>query len=381
VLAVVVVVVLVAVGYSTNWFGLEKSSSLASCSTGVTLHGDGAQIAVPLMSVWTAAFQTKTGNPVSYPGGGSGTGLSEFTSTTVDFAMTDDPLTPAETGALPSPALTMPFVGGALTIIYNLPGLTGHLNLTGPVLAEIYQGNVSTWNDPAITDLNPGVTLPSSPITTVHRSDNAGTTYVLSDYLSQSSAYWSSHIGKGISVSFPKTPGGEVAEKGNSLVISTVVATKYSIGYSDLTDILTASSPPQYAAVKNPAGSYIVPTIANTESAISDKVASMPSIPSSSASWFNVSMVNANGTTDYPIATFLYMFVYHATDKGFTPSLAKSQVLVQWLDWAVTSGQPYADQTQPSQLYYAPLPASIVSTDQAGVSTMTFNGASIPACK
>jgi phosphate ABC transporter phosphate-binding protein len=276
--------------------------------------------------------------------------------------------------------LSLPFVGGALTIIYNLPGVSGHLNLTGALLAEIYQGNITAWNDPAIAAINPGVTFPSNSIVTVHRSDNAGTTYVLSDYLSQSSAYWSAHIGKGISISFPKISGA-LGVKGNSLVISTVASNKYTIGYSDLTDVLTSSSPPQYAAIKNPAGSFVVPTIANTVSAISDKVASMPTIPSSSGNWFNVSMVNANGTGDYPIATFLYMFVYKATDKGFTPTLAKSQVLQLWLNWVVTTGQEYADQSQPSQLYYAPLPATVVSVDQAGISTMTFDGATIPACK
>jgi len=380
---VIAVVALVAVGSSTDWYGLQKSSAnLPACSSGITLHGDGAQVATALMSVWTPAYQTQTKNIVSYPGDGSGTGLSDFTDTELDFAMTDDPLTATEASQLPAPALTLPFVGGALTIIYNLPGLTGHLNLTGAVLAEIYQGNITTWNNSAIAALNPGVSLPSQPITTVHRSDNAGTTYVLSDYLSQSSNYWATNVGTGISISFPKTSGGQDAEKGNALVISTVASNKYTIGYSDLTDVLTASSPPQYAAIQNlKSGSFIVPTIANTANAIADKVASMKTLPTSAGSWFGVSMVNANGTGDYPIATFLYMFVYQNTSKGYEPSLAKSQVLVQWLNWAITTGQPFADQTTPSELYYAPLPSSIVQIDQAGIQTMTFDGASIPACK
>ncbi len=144
--------------------------------------------------------------------------------------------------------------------------------------------------------------------------------------------------------------------------------------------MLTSASPPQYAAIQNPAGNYIVPTLANTESAIADKVASMSTIPASTGDWFNVSMVKANGTADYPIATFLYMFVYQATDKGFSPSLDKSQVLVQWLHWALSTGQGLADESQPSQLYYAPLPQSIINVDNAGIQTMTFNGAGIPAC-
>jgi phosphate ABC transporter phosphate-binding protein len=377
---IIVVVVVLAVGATTSWFGLQKSSSkTAACTSGITLQGDGAQVATPLMGAWTTAYAAQTNNQVNYPGSGSGTGLTHFTETTIDFAMTDDPLTPAERTLMPAQPLTVPFVGGALTIIYNLPGLSGHLNLTGTLLAEIYLGNITSWSDPAIKAVNPGVNLPSATIYTVHRSDAAGTTYVLSDFLSQSSPYWAAHVGKDISISFPSAPK-QTAEKGNSLMISTVVATPDSIGYSDLTDVLTSASPPQYAAIQNPAGNYIVPTLANTESAIADKVASMPTIPASTGDWFNVSMVKANGTADYPIATFLYMYVYQATDKGSSPTLEKSQVLVQWIHWTLSTGQGLADETQPSQLYYAPLPASIISVDEAGIQTMTFNGAAIPAC-
>ncbi len=167
---VIVVVVLVAVGASTNWYGLQKSTTTAACTSGATLPGDGAQVATPLMGVWTTAYQGTTGNMVNYPGSGSGTGLTHITSTSIDFAITDDPLTPAERTAMPTQPLTLPFVGGALTIIYNLPGLSGHLNLTGVLLAEIYIGNITKWNDPAIAAINPGVGLPAQTIYTVHRS-------------------------------------------------------------------------------------------------------------------------------------------------------------------------------------------------------------------
>jgi phosphate transport system substrate-binding protein len=378
--AVVVAVVVIAVGLSTSWYGLQGTSKSSSgCSQGITLQGDGAQIVAPLMSVWTSAFASQTGNQVNYPASGSGTGLTHFTSTSIDFAVTDDPLTPAERTAMPGQPLTLPFVGGALTIIYNLPGVPGHLNLTGALLADIYNGNVTLWNDPAIEAINPGVNLPAATIYTVHRADAAGTTYVLSDFLSQSSAYWASHVGKGISISFPPAPK-QTAEKGNALMISTVTANPDSIGYSDLTDVLTSASPPQYAAIQNPAEHYIVPTIANTVSAIVDKVQSLLKVPASAGDWFNVSMVKANGSSDYPIATFIYMFVYQQTEKGFSPSLAKSQVLVQWLHWTLTTGQGLANESQPTQLYYAPLPASILAVDNAGIQTMTFNGAAIPAC-
>jgi len=379
--AVLVVLILVGVGYSTNWYGLQKSSAPPACSSGIALQGDGAQVATALMGVWTPAYHQLTNNTVNLPSplSGSGTGLSHFTAGSLDFAMTDNPLTPAERLGLPTPALTLPFVGGALTIIYNLPGLTGHLNLTGSILAQIYIGNITTWNNSQIRAINPGVNLPAQTILTVHRSDSAGTTYVLSDFLSQSSAYWATTVGKGMSIQFPTAPK-QTAVHGNSAVITTVTSNSYSIGYSDLTDILEAASPPQYAAIQNPAQNFIVPTIQNTESAILDKVQSMKSIPISAGDWYNVSMVKANGTGDYPIATLLYMYVYQAASKGFDPSLAKTQVLIQWVHWAITTGQALTDETSPTALYYAPLPSSLVAVDQAGLQSITYNGASIPSC-
>ncbi|MGA8711256.1 MAG: phosphate ABC transporter substrate-binding protein PstS [Thermoplasmata archaeon] len=386
---IVVIVIVVAVGAATSWYGLQTSSTPTKgtvCTTGVTLQGNGAQFVNPLLTAWTSAFATATSNQVNYVDGGSGTGLTDFSEhpPLIDFAITDDPLTAAEQSAMPGQALTLPFAGGALTIIYDLPGVAGHLNMTGTVLAGIYNGSITKWNDPAIAAINHGVTLPGSTIIPVVRSDPAGTTYVLTDFLSQSSAWWNSNIGKGISVDFSKyAPPSETAVKGNSLVLSTVAKTSYAIGYSDLTDVLTYSTTVQYAGVLNPLGNYVVPTIANTASAISDKVASLASIPASSDTkdWFNVSMVNARGATDYPLATFVYLYVYQDTSQGYEPTLTKSQVIVQWLDYILSPGaQAMTGETSPAQLYYTALPAAVVSVDQTGISTMTFNGAAIPAC-
>ena len=385
---VVIVVILVGVGLGTSWYGLQKASTKSTegaCSTGVTLQGNGAQAVNSLLTTWTDTYATASGNQVNYVDGGSGTGITDFSQhpPLTDFAVTDDPLTAAEVGAMPAAPLTLPFVGGALAIIYDLPGFSGHLNLSGAVLEEIYNGTITNWNDAAISALNPGFTFPSETIVPVVRSDPAGTTYVLTDFLSQESAYWASHVGKGISVSFPKI-AAESAVKGNSLVISTVAKTPYAIGYSDLSDVVTYSSPLQYAAVQNPSGNYIVPTVQNTASAIADKVASLgTSLPASADAkdWFNVSMVNAPGTSDYPLSTLIYLFVYQATDKGFTPSLVRSQVLVQWLDYILSpAAQSMANETSPSQLYYTALPSAILAVDQAGIQSMTFNGASIPGC-
>jgi phosphate ABC transporter phosphate-binding protein len=373
---VIIVVAGLVVGYEEHWIG-PPGPKTGGCGTGITLQGNGAQFVLPLVNQWAKAYQSQTSNQVNYPAAGSGTGITDFSENPplIDFAITDDPLDSAEVSALPSAALTLPVTAGALAIIYNLPGVSGHLNLTGLLLAEVYNGTITSWNDPAIQADNPGVSLPSASIVTVHRLDPAGTTFVLTDLLSQDSPAWAAGPGKGISVSWPSAPT-QLAEKGNSAVLLTVESKTDSIGYSDLTDVLTTTNPVQYAAVQNPKGSFVVPTLANTASAIADKSATT-TFPTSSGNWYTVSMVNAQGTGDYPLATFAYMFVYQAVNKGYEPSLTKAQVLVQWLDWVITTGQTYSNA---SNLYYVPLPAAVVSIDQTGIQTMTFNGAAIPSC-
>jgi phosphate transport system substrate-binding protein len=383
IIVVVIVIVVVGAGYEAHWFGGgTHTASEGACSTGLTLAGNGAQIVNPLVEVWAQDYQTATGNAVNYVDGGSGTGLTDFSQNPplIDFAITDNPLSAAQRSALPAQPLTLPIVGGSITVIYNLPGVGGHLNLTGAILAEIYNGNITKWNDPAIAGINPGVTLPSDTIVTVHRSDSSGATYVFTDLLSQDSHYWASTVGKNLLPGWPKAPT-QTAVKGNSLMLSTVATTDYTIGYSDLTDTLTyTASALQYAAIENPAGHFVVPTLANTATAITDKLATT-TLPSSTGSWYNVSMVNANGTGDYPVATFIYLYVYQATDKGLSPSLDKSQVIVQWLDYILSSTAQGLANSTAQELYYVALPASVVAIDNSGIQTMSYNGASIPACK
>jgi phosphate transport system substrate-binding protein len=390
IVAVVVVIIIivagVAIGYQQGWFGNNKSGTTSGCPQGVTLQGNGAQFVAPLMSQWAPAYASATGNQVNYPAAGSGTGITDFNGTTIDFAVTDEPLSATQTKFLPSPALTLPIVGGALAIIYNLPGITQQLNLSGTLIAEIYLGTITNWNDSAIRAANPGTTLPNATIFTVHRSDSAGTTYVLTNFLSQDSSTWNTSVGYGISVAFPTAPK-QIAEKGNSAVLSYVEGNPDTIGYSDLTDVLNAgASAPAYAAIMNPAGNNISPYtsatgINSTISAINDKLATM-TLPASSASWYGVNLVNAKGTGDYPLATFVYLFVYQALDKGFAPTLTKSQVLVQWLTWVLsTPAQGLANTPGgATPLYYVPLPSSVVTVDQAGIQSLTYNGAAVPSC-
>jgi phosphate transport system substrate-binding protein len=381
IVTVVAVVIIVAaslgIGYEQGWFGKNGGTKSGTCGPVTELQGDGAQFVNPLVTTWESKYQSQTGNEINYPASGSGTGLTHFTDKELDFAVTDNPLSSAETAALPGQALTLPVVGGALAIVYNLPGVPSHLNLSGNVIAGIYLGTISTWNNSAIRSLNPGVSLPSSTIVTVHRSGSAGTSYVLTDFLSQDNATWASQVGKSLTPNWPSLPD-QTAASSNAVLLTTVEMTTGSIGYSDLTDVLASgSSSLEYAAIQNPAHNFIVPTVANTVSAIDDKYASLTQVPTSTGSWYDVSMVNANGSGDYPLATFAYMYVYQATNIGFSPSLERAQVLLQWLDWVLTTGQTY---TNSGEEFYAALPSGLIAVDQAGIASMTYNGASIPAC-
>jgi phosphate transport system substrate-binding protein len=377
VVVLVIVVAGVAVAYEEHWIGAK--SKTATCGP-VTLQGDGAQIATPLVDAWAQAFASQTGNQVNYPGAGSGTGITHFTSASIDFAIADNPLSSAESSVLPSPALTLPVTGSAITIVYNLPNLDStHLDLNGAVLTQIWTGTVTNWNDSAIQALNPGVSLPNATIKTVDRSGSAGTTYVFTSFLSQENRTWNTTVGYGLSVKFP-AGASQTAQSSNSALLSIVNSTQYTISYSDLTDVENLNSKTiGYAAIENPSGAYITPTLADTSSAIADRVASLGALPTSAQSWYNVSMINAKGTGDYPLATFIYLYVYQATDKGFAPSLVKSQVLVQWLDWVVstTEGQSYVSG---ANLYYPTLPNTVLQDDMTGIGTLTYNGASIPSC-
>jgi|HubBroStandDraft_1064217.scaffolds.fasta_scaffold15569_4 phosphate transport system substrate-binding protein len=383
--AVVVVVIIIVAGvvvaYEEKWIGGSSKSS-TSCGP-LTLQGDGAQFVQPLVADWAHLYNSETGNQVNYPAAGSGTGLTHFSEhpPLIDFAITDNPLSASERAAMPSQPLTIPVIGGALAIVYNIPGVptSAHLNLTGPILAEIYLGNITNWNDSAITAINPSLHLPNATITTVHRSGSAGTSYVLTDFLTQDSPTWAKEVNKSLTPAWPSGPT-QTAQSSNALVLSTVNSTADSIGYSDLTDFLTLNSPVMgYAAIENPSNTYVYPTLANTASAIADKVAALgSSLPSSTGSWYNVSMVNAGGTGDYPLATFAYLYVYQNTSAGFSPTQEKSEVIVQWIDWILSpAGQQAASGTD---LYYAALPASILTIDQAGVSTMTYNSAAVTSC-
>jgi phosphate transport system substrate-binding protein len=342
-------------------------SASPSSTASVSLNAAGATFPQPFLNATIVQYTTsiKPNVQINYQGVGSGQGISSFTSKTVDFACSDAPLTDSQRAAAPN-ALHIPETIGAITIAYNLPGITTGLKLTGTVLANIFLGTITNWNDPAIASLNPDLTLPSRAITTVHRSDGSGTTNWFTKYLSLVSPTWESSVGSGTSVQWPGS--NAVGASGNSNVAATVNQTDYAIGYIELAYALQNNVP--VAALQNPAGNFVLPSLASTTAA----AGSLPTsgLPSGSDSWANVIILNAPGDQAYPIVNPTYMLVYK--DLGVVPgmTLDKATAIVQYIWYVIHDGQSLGP-----TLEYASLPSNLVQIDEASLNSVTFNGQSL----
>ena len=373
--AIVVIVVIVLAGaWAAGLFGKSNNSGSGTSSTGTctlpaagTLNGAGSSLVAPLMFSWSTTYSAST---VNYASVGSGAGIQDITQKTVDFGASDAPLSPVQRSAVTSPGvLTIPESAGAVVPIYNLPTVGTTLKFTGPILASIYLGTMTNWNNSVLQSVNPGVVLPNASIIVVERSDGSGTTFAFTHYLSLENSTWASSVGFATAVKFPVGVGS----KGNSGVTTTVKTTADAIGYVDINYALTNSV--AFGAVQNPKGTFVVANINNSASAIKD---SNLTLPAGNGDWYNVSVQNAPGTSDYPIVTLTYLFVYSDLGKaGYSPGYTqvKAENLVDFLHWIITTGQ-----SQAGGLYYIPLPASIVAADQTTLSEIQYNGAAIPVC-
>jgi phosphate ABC transporter phosphate-binding protein len=361
-IAIALVIVIVAVGAIAYVF-LSQPNSPALQSA--ILNGAGATFPQPFLNatITTYTTQIRTNLQINYQGVGSGQGVQSFTSKTVDFACSDAPLTASQREAAPN-ALHIPETIGAITVAYNLPSISSGLKLTGTVLANIYLGTITNWNDPAITALNPDLTLPNHAISVVHRSDGSGTTNWFTKYLSLVSSTWSSNVGSGTSVQWPVGTGAS----GNSNVANTVKTTQYAIGYVELAYALQNSM--TVAALQNPAGNYVLPSLDSTSAAAS----ALPSgLPSGSESWANVNILNTSGAQAYPIVTPTYMLVYKELNVVPGMDLNKATQLVQYMWYVVHGGQTLAP-----ALEYATLPSNLAQIDETTLSSITFNGQAVP---
>jgi phosphate transport system permease protein/phosphate transport system substrate-binding protein len=327
----------------------------------VTLNGAGATFPFPLIDTWRVEYKNVKPNVnINYQSIGSGGGVKQFIEKTVDFGASDAPLTASELQRA-SGAVHIPETIGSVVAAYNIPSIPNKgLKLTGPVLADIFLGKITKWNDPKIQSLNPDLSLPAEDIIVVHRSDGSGTTYVWTDYLSNVSATWKEQIGKGKSVQWPVGIGGP----GNEGVANAIRGSSNTIGYVELAYALTTKM--SYAYLQNQAGNFIEPTLDSTKAAIA---ATAQTLPKGGASWEHVSVVNTPGVNSYPVASFSYLLLFKELSTNPSIDETKAKALVDFISWAITDGQQFAD-----DLSYVPLPDEVVKLNQETLKSLTFQG-------
>jgi phosphate transport system substrate-binding protein len=314
------------------------------------LTGAGATFPNPIYTKWFSDYAAKSAVKINYQSIGSGGGKRQISEQTVDFGATDGPMSNEELAkAKGGKLLHIPTVMGADVVVYNLPSVTTPLKFTGEVLAEIFLGKITKWNDARIAGLNKGVSLPNQDILVVHRSDGSGTTYIWTDYLSAVSTDWAAGPGKGTDVKWPVGLGG----KGNEGVAGQVKQLAGSIGYVEL--IYARQNKIPYASIKNAAGNFVDATIQSVTDAAAGVAKGLPKDTD-----FRISIVNAPGKGAYPISSMTWLLVYeHQADA------TKGKKLVDFLKWMTVDGQKSA-----AALDYAPLPTAILRQVQARIGTI-----------
>jgi phosphate transport system substrate-binding protein len=307
------------------------------------LTGAGATFPNPLYAKWFDAYARQTGIRINYQPIGSGGGIRQYSEGTVDFGATDGPMTDAQIAAVHGNVVHVPTALGAVAITYNLPSLRSTpLRFDGAILADIFLGRITRWNDRRLSALNPGVALPEQDILVVHRSDGSGTTYIFTDYLSKVSSNWRSIVGKGTSVEWPTGLGN----KGNEGVTQQVKQTAGAIGYVELIYALSNDLP--VAQLRNEAGSFVEPSIKRVTAAAAGTTLD-------STTDFRVSITNAPGADAYPISSFTWLLVHR--EGGDT---AKERKIRDFLRWML---EPAA-QRMAADLQYAPLPVPLIELIQ-----------------
>jgi len=318
-----------------------------------SLNGAGATFPLPLYTKWFDEYYKITGVKINYNGIGSGGGIKAVTDGTVDFGgsdgiMTDEQVAAAE--AAHGPILHIPMTSGAVAVIYNLEGIgPGQLRLTGDVLADIYLKKITKWNDPRLTAINPGVSLPDADIAVVHRSDGSGTTFIFTDYLAKVSDEWQAEVGSATSVNWPGDIGGEK----NAGVAGQVKQVPGAIGYVELA--YATQNNISFALLENAAGNYVAPSLEATTRATEGV-----SLPDD----MKIMITNSPNPDAYPIAGFTWILAYvNQTDQ------AKGLALVNMLWWAIHDGQEYS-----AALDYAPLSGGAVAKAEQQILSIQYQG-------
>ncbi|HEY3276687.1 MAG TPA: phosphate ABC transporter substrate-binding protein PstS [Syntrophorhabdaceae bacterium] len=317
------------------------------------LLGAGATFPQPLYSKLFDAYNQQYGVKINYQGIGSGGGINQLIKRTVDFGGTDAFMTAKELKDAGAPVLHIPTCLGAVVVTYNLPG-NPKLKFSPDVVADIFLGKISKWNDPRIAALNPDARLPAQTISVVHRADGSGTTYIFSDYLSKVSKDWKEKIGAGKALNWP---AGQIGQKGNPGVAGYVKQTTGGIGYVEL--IYALQNKMVYGAIKNKAGKFIEPTVKSVSASANVK------LPDDT----NASLTDTDGADGYPIGSFTWLIFYKEQNYGGR-SRVHAEALVKMLNWIVTDGQKYVEPLQ-----YSPLPREGVLKAQKIIQSMTYQGA------
>jgi phosphate transport system substrate-binding protein len=309
------------------------------------INGAGATFPYPIYSKWFSEYNKLHSNiQINYQSIGSGGGIQQVTKETVFFGASDAPMTEEQMKGTPGPILHFPTVLGAVVPVYNVPNLTADLKFSGSVLADIYLGKITKWNDAAISKLNAGVKLPASDITVVHRAEGSGTSFIWTDFLSKTSPEFKSKVGTNASVNWPTGIGG----RGNEGVSALITQTPGTIGYVEL--IYALQNKISYGSVQNAAGEFVKASVEAVTSAAAGAAANMPAD-------FRVSITNAAGKDAYPISSFTWLLLYEQPkDK------AQGKAMVDFVKWALADGQKYC-----KDLGYAPLPASVVKLEIAAL--------------
>jgi phosphate transport system substrate-binding protein len=354
----IVAVVVIAVGV----FAYQYISMSAQT---ITLNGAGASFPFPLIDKWAAEYhKIKSDIQVNYQSIGSGGGIQQHTEKTVKFAASDAPLTDQQFAAAPNSLHIVTTIGG-VAITYNAPGLPTGLKFRGEVVAEIFLGNITKWNDPKIAELNPSVSLPDQNIVVVHRSDGSGTTYIFTNYLSDISPQWKTTVGKSTSVNWPVGIGG----KGNEGVAGAVSQNPYSIGYVEF--IYAEKNNLPWGLLMNSAGEFVEPSLDSFSKAAAFAAVTLPK---GDQSWSAVSIVddlvnNTQATGAYPITSFSYFLVYKELNVIPNMDKASAKALTEFLWWTTHDGQDYS-----ADLVYVPLPQDVRTHNEATIRMITFDG-------
>ncbi len=345
----------ISAGCNSGTNGKSGSDSTQNSSDDNTLLGAGSTFVYPLFSKQFAEYNKQTGLKINYQSIGSGGGILQLTNKTVDFGDSDAPLTPDQASKMGVPVLHIPMCSGAVVISYNLPQVKDTLNLTPDVIAGIYLGKITSWNDPKIQAINKGVSLPNTPIVVAHRSDGSGTTNIFTDYLSKVNEEWNQKVGKGTSVNWPAGLGG----KGNEGVSGLIKQTPGGIGYIELAYAIQNNMP--YAKVQNKAGNYITPNIASTSAA------SNVTLPADS----KIFLGNTDAADGYPISGFTWALIYQEQAyNNRSANRAKNVLKLLW--WNIHDGQKFCE-----SLHYAPLSPAAVAVAEKILKSATYNGKAI----